>query len=98
MPYFAPSDSRLQLPLDRQRAALTEAELRQHARSLIMTLSDYWFGGILAAVDLRNGLSGACTTISRRMTDTSSNVCICRPPRIAVSWFSASRTSGTDLN
>jgi hypothetical protein len=39
-------------PLDRQRAAMTEDELRRQARELIRTLCDHWVWGADTAVEL----------------------------------------------
>ena len=52
MPYFASSDSRQQLPLDRQPAALTEVELRKMVCALTKALGDHWAQGINTAVVL----------------------------------------------
>ena len=67
MPYFADSDSRLQLPLDRQRTALTEAELRQHVRALAKAFSEHWAAGVHTAIDLGLVLEEK----HRRMKDSS---------------------------
>jgi hypothetical protein len=55
------------LPLDRQRALLSEDELRAHVSALIKDLSYHWAQGVDTAVDLGVALAEKC----RRLIDGS---------------------------